>query len=88
MTMTMQVGLHELKKGEKMVIHSIIENQHFGEMDSLVTRRLADLGFSSGMPITIISTGLFKKGPFAVRIGSNAQFSLRMAEAMKIIGHR
>lgn len=84
--MQKSVGLHQLKKGEEMLIDAIVANQHFGELDNLVSQRLHDLGFSQGMSVTIISKGLLNKGPFAVRVG-NAQFSLRMAEAMKITGH-
>mgnify|MGYP002062966915 CR=1 FL=1 len=77
--------LHKLPKGHLAHIHAIEPNQVFGEMDHHVSRRLADLGFSDGMPIQIIGTGLFGRGPYAIRLGHHAQFSLRQAEAEKII---
>lgn len=81
------IGLHQLKKGEQMVINGIIDNQHFGELDYLVSQRLADLGFSNGMSITVIAKGFLNRGPVAVRLSNGSQFSLRMAEAMKITGY-
>lgn len=77
--------LSQLKKGCSALINEIRPTEIFGEFDSVVTRRLADLGFSDGMPIEVIGTGLFGRGPYAVRLGNNAQFSLRRQEADKII---
>ena len=77
--------LSQLKKGCSALINEIRPTEIFGEFDSVVTRRLADLGFSDGMPIQIIGTGLFGRGPYAIRLGHHAQFSLRQAEAEKII---
>lgn len=44
------VPLSRLKKGAVVHIDSIISNPVFGELDSLVTRRLADLGFPAECP--------------------------------------
>lgn len=77
--------LHQLKKGQAAHIEAIDANPQFGHLDHSVAQRLADLGFSHGMPVTVIATGLLGKGPFAVRLGNNAQFSLRHAEAAKVI---
>lgn len=60
-------------------------NPVFGELDSLVTRRLADLGFSDGVPLMVIATGMLGRGPFAIRLGNQSQFALRQPEADKII---
>nr|WP_311476147.1 FeoA family protein [uncultured Neisseria sp.] len=79
------IPLSRLKKGAVVHIDSIISNPVFGELDSLVTRRLADLGFSSGMPLQVIAVGGFGRGPFAVRLGNQSQFSLRLDEAGKIM---
>ena len=79
------VPLSRLKKGAVVHIDSIAPNPVFGELDALVTRRLADLGFSSGMPLQVIAVGGFGRGPFAVRLGNQSQFSLRLEEAGKII---
>ena len=77
--------LSHLRKGATVYIHTIAPNPIFGQLDSMVSRRLADLGFSDGMPLMLIATGLFGRGPFAVRLGNQSQFSLREAEAAKIM---
>lgn len=51
------VPLSRLKKGAVVHIDSIAPNPVFGDLDTLVTRRLADLGFSSGMPLQVIAVG-------------------------------
>ena len=81
------IPLSKLSKGAVAHIDSIVANPIFGELDPLVTRRLADLGFSSGMPLQVIAVGGFGRGPFAVRLGNQSQFSLRQEEAGKIICH-
>ncbi|QMT41355.1 FeoA family protein [Neisseria shayeganii] len=77
--------LSRLPKGASVQIDAIVPNPAFGELDAVVSRRLADLGFSNGMPLTLISVGLLGKGPYAVRLGNQSQFSLRQAEAQKIL---
>ncbi|MDO5638656.1 MAG: FeoA family protein [Neisseria sp.] len=77
--------LSRLRKGASVHIHTIAPNPAFGHLDTMVSRRLADLGFSDGMPLLLIACGVLGKGPFAVRLGNQAQFSLRQAEAAKII---
>ncbi|WP_416190964.1 FeoA family protein [Neisseria sp. CCUG12390] len=79
------VLLTQLAKGSRAHIDSIGDNPEFGELDSVVSRRLADLGFSPGMPLMVISTGWLGKGPYAVRLGNQSQFSLRTGEARKIL---
>ena len=79
------IPLSRLKKGAVVHIDSIVSNPVFGDLDTLVTRRLADLGFSSGMPLQVIAVGGFGRGPFAVRLGNQSQFSLRLEEAGKIM---
>ena len=81
------IPLSKLSKGAVAHIDSIVPNSTFGELDPLVTRRLADLGFSSGMPLQVIAVGGFGRGPFAVRLGNQSQFSLRQEEAGKIMCH-
>ena len=81
------IPLSKLSKGAVAHIDSIVPNPTFGEFDPLVTRRLADLGFSSGMPLQVIAVGGFGRGPFAVRLGNQSQFSLRQEEAGKIMCH-
>lgn len=79
------VPLSCLKKGEQARIDTIVANVAFGELDAQVTRRLADLGFSQGMAVTVVSAGLLGRGPFAVQLGNLAQFALREPEARKIL---
>ncbi|MFV2029014.1 FeoA family protein [Neisseria sp. S1] len=80
-----RLPVSRLNKGEVVYIESIEPNPVFGSLDELVGRRLADLGFSNGTPLTLVAKGLFGRGPFAVRLGNQSQFSLREAEAAKII---
>ncbi len=77
--------LPELPKGQTACIDSIAPSAAFGAMDADVSRRLADLGFSSGTSVTVVSNGLFGRGPYAVRIGRATQFALRRAEALKVL---
>lgn len=79
------VPLTDLAKGVSVHIDSIVPNPVFGELDSLVSRRLTDLGFSNGMPLMVIASGALGRGPYAVRLGNQSQFSLRQAEAEKIL---
>lgn len=81
------IPLSQLRKGVVAHIDSIVPNPVFGELDALVSRRLADLGFSGGMPLQVIAVGGFGRGPFAVRLGNQSQFSLRRDEAGKIMCH-
>lgn len=74
-----------MPKHTALRILSLTDNPSFGELDSTVSRRLADLGFMPGMELSIISNGLFGRGPFAIRLNQNAQFSLRHGEALKIL---
>ncbi|MFC0309307.1 ferrous iron transport protein A [Gallibacterium trehalosifermentans] len=77
--------LHQLAKHQQAYIKDIIDNPAFGALDPSVSRRLADLGFSLNRPITIIAKGLLGKGPYVVRLDNHSQFSLRRAEAEKIL---
>lgn len=81
------VPLSKLTKGNVAYIDSIVANQEFGEQDALVARRLADLGFSKGVPVEVVAAGVWGKGPFAVKLSNHSQFSLRAAEASKILCH-
>ena len=78
------VPLYDLPKGSLACIDSIHPCEEFGELDYSVSRRLTDLGFSDGTTIEIIGTGLFGQGPYAIRLGEPAPFSLRRTEARKI----
>lgn len=77
--------LHQLAKYQQAYIKDIIDNPVFGAQDHSVSRRLADLGFSSHRPVVVLAKGLLGKGPYVVRLDNHAQFSLRKAEAEKIL---
>lgn len=79
------ISLSSLEKNVTAQIHDIVANDIFGEIDHIVSRRLADLGFSKGMPLKVIAKGPFGKGPYAVRLGNKSQFVLRATEANKIL---
>ncbi|WP_102283416.1 FeoA family protein [Ottowia massiliensis] len=79
------ISLPLVELGVKARIVSIVPSAEFGDIDPLVTQRLADLGFSEGMSITLLSRGLLKRGPYAVRLGNLSQFALRRPEAAKIM---
>ncbi|MDO4231335.1 MAG: FeoA family protein [Lautropia sp.] len=79
------IPLAKLAKGAVAHIHSIVPNEAFGDLDPVVTRRLADLGFSDGVALMVIATGIFGKGPYAVRLGNQSQFAVREPEAAKIL---
>lgn len=85
MNKTSVVPLTGLRPEAKAKIVSIVPNAEFGDIDPLVTQRLTDLGFSEGMSITLLSRGLLKRGPYAVRLGNLSQFALRRPEAAKIM---
>ena len=79
--------LDTLAKGQHATILHIAPNPEFGSLDNIVTQRLNDLGFCAGTQIEIIARGIFGIGPYAVRLGNQSQFSLRRAEAQKIVCH-
>lgn len=79
------VPLTDLQPEAKANIVSIAPSAEFGDIDPLVTQRLTDLGFSEGMSIMLLSRGLLKRGPYAVRLGNLSQFALRRPEAAKIM---
>lgn len=85
MNKTSVVPLNSLRSEAKAKIVSIVPSAEFGDIDPLVTQRLTDLGFSEGMSITLLSRGLLKRGPYAVRLGNLSQFALRRPEAAKIM---
>ncbi|WP_373767611.1 ferrous iron transport protein A [Glaesserella sp.] len=79
------ISLASLEKDVVAQIQTIVASDIFGEIDPIVSRRLADLGFSEGMSLTVIAKGPLGKGPYAVRLGNKSQFALREPEANKII---
>lgn len=77
--------LTQCRKGELLCVDAVVGSRVFGALDELVSRRLADLGFCAGTPLTLVATGLWGRGPFAVCLGNQSQFALRATEAAKIM---
>ncbi len=48
-----------------------------------VSRRLRELGFVPGEPVSVVARGVFGFGPLLVQIGST-RFALRKGEALRI----
>ena len=76
--------LDQLGKGEQAIVVAINPSLAFGSLDTLVTRRLWELGFLPGAPISVVGFGLLNRDPVAVKIGGT-KFALRRAEAQKIL---
>lgn len=81
-----QVNLIRLSQNHPATIVALTDNPAFGEVDAMVTRRLQDLGFLSGVAIEVIAKS-FTGSPIAVRLDGRVQFSLRREEASKILCH-
>ena len=79
-----QRTLDQLGKGEHAIVAAINPSLAFGTLDALVTRRLWELGFLPGAPISVVGFGLLNRDPVAVKIGGT-KFALRRAEAQKIL---
>ena len=79
------ITLNQLEKNQVYQIQEIAPSAEFGELDWSVTQRLQDLGFGRGQTVEIVARGVFGVGPYAVRLGNFSQFSLRRAEAQKVL---
>ncbi len=77
-------SLLDLAKRQHAFIDDIIANDRFGNIDGIISQRLKDLGFLPNTPIHIVAKGLFGRPPYAVQLGTGAQFSLRADELLKI----
>ena len=76
--------LDQLGKGEHAIVAAINPSLAFGSLDALVTRRLWELGFLPGAPISVVGFGLLNRDPVAVKIGGT-KFALRRVEAQKVL---
>lgn len=77
-------SLLNLGKRQPAIIEAIIANERFGAIDGTISQRLKDLGFLPNTIIQIVAKGLFGRPPYAVQLGTGAQFSLRADELLKI----
>lgn len=77
-------SLLDLDRYQPAMIDEIIDNPQFGQIDSVISQRLRDLGFLPNTIIHIIAKGLFGRPPYAVQLSTGAQFSLRADELIKI----
>ncbi len=76
--------LDKLDKGEQAIVAGVSPSLAFGSLDTLVTRRLWELGFLPGAVISVVGFGLLRRDPIAIKIGGT-KFALRSAEAQKIL---
>ena len=65
-------------------ICQIVPQPDFGDRDSLVGQRLAELGFFPGCRLRVIGVGFWGGDPLAVSV-NGTKFALRRAEAAKIL---
>jgi len=79
-----QRTLNDLVRGESGVVVGLQANPAFGQLDEAVNRRLKELGFLPGTPVTIVAFGAFRREPLAVRVAQST-FALRRQEAAKVI---
>ncbi len=77
-------SLLDLDKHQPAIIDEIVANPQFGQIDPIISQRLKDLGFLPNTVIHIVAKGLFGRPPYAVQLGTGAQFSLRADELIKI----
>lgn len=84
MTSSPLCSLLDLGKRQPAIIHEIVANHRFGEIDAAISQRLKDLGFLPNTLIHIVAKGLFGRPPYAVQLSTGAQFSLRSDELIKI----
>ena len=64
------ITLNQLEKNQVYQIQEIAPSAEFGELD---------------WSVEIVARGVFGVGPYAVRLGNLSQFSLRRAEAQKVL---
>ena len=76
--------LNDLARGETGVVIGLQPNPAFGALDDAVNRRLKELGFLPGAPVTIVAFGAFRREPLAVRV-ADSTFALRRQEAAKVV---
>ncbi len=76
-------NLMNLAKNQTAIISEIIDNKHFGVVDTMVSRRLQDLGFLAGTKIKVIAK-MPIGSPIVIQLANGVQFSLRKEEAQKI----
>jgi ferrous iron transport protein A len=76
--------LNDLARGESGIVVGLQANPAFGSLDESVNRRLKELGFLPGTPVTLVAFGAFRREPLAVRV-ADSTFALRRQEAAKVI---
>jgi ferrous iron transport protein A len=73
------VRLSELLPGNTAVVHAV---EDVGSADP-IARRLRDLGFVAGEPVTLVGRGPVGGDPLLVQVGFT-RFALRRSEAARI----
>jgi len=77
--MTMPNLLADLPDGARATVTSIVTCMS-NALDASHLRRLGELGFLPGEPVTVVRRGPGGREPLAVRVG-DTMFALRLAEA-------
>ena len=77
-------SLDQFARGESGIVVGLRPGAVFGDLDEAVTRRLKELGFLPGAPVTVIAFGAFHREPVAVKVAEGT-FALRRHEAAKIL---
>lgn len=70
--------LSDLPSGGHAVVERVVATSP--EVDAVVLRRLGELGFIAGEPLTLVQRGPGGREPLAVQIG-DTMFALRLVEA-------
>jgi ferrous iron transport protein A len=74
------VNLLELPRGGGGIVISVTS---LGTNDA-IARRLRDLGFVAGEPVSVLAFGPVAREPILVRVG-DARFALRRNEAARVV---
>ena len=73
------MNLDEVEVGRTSLVKNIMPPKGRSDLGG----QLEDIGFLPGECVTVLKKGLFKGGPFLVRIGAST-FALRQSEAQMI----
>lgn len=73
--------LPDLPDGARAVVEGVASSNP--QIDATALRRLGELGFLAGEPLTVLRRGPGGREPIAVQIG-DTQFALRLLEAQCI----
>jgi ferrous iron transport protein A len=73
--------LSDLIPGQRAVVRNLMAAST--DISAVVLRRLADIGFIEGEPLTLLRRGPGGREPLAVQVG-DTMFALRLVEAQSV----